>query len=128
MLPRLQRVSEIIHGHGGRTIFASDGDLWSVADDLFGASGVDGFYEIDRLAGMDLRKLRERFPDLTLMGNMNSCTLHTGSRDEVIEETLSCIEDAKELKGIIIGVSNMLMPGTPAENVMAMLETIENNR
>ena len=128
MLPRLQQVSEIIHGHGGRTIFASDGDLWPVAEDLFGASGVDGFYEIDRLAGMDLRKLRERFPDLTLMGNMNSCTLHTGSRDEVIEETLSCIEDAKELKGIIVGVSNMLMPGTPAENVTAMLETIENNR
>ena len=128
VLPRLQQVTEIIHGFGGQYLFASDGDLWSVADDLFGASGVDGFYEIDGLAGMDLPRLRDRFPNLTLNGNINSHTLHVGTRGEVVEEARSCVEAAKEHQGIIVGLSNLPVPGTPLENVMAMLETIERYR
>ncbi|MBM3502161.1 MAG: hypothetical protein FJX74_26210, partial [Armatimonadetes bacterium] len=65
MLPALRVVSDACHAHGCHHMFASDGDLWPVAEDLFGASGVDCFYEIDRRAGMDLRRLRERYPRLT---------------------------------------------------------------
>lgn len=128
VLPRLRQVTEIIHSHGGYSLFASDGDLWPVAEDLFGRSGVDGFYEIDRRAGMDLKRLRERFPGLTLIGNIHSCTLHRGSREEVVAETLSCLEAARQHRGILVGISNLPMPGTPTENVMAMLETIEKYR
>ena len=128
MLPRLQQVSEIISESGGMSVFASDGDLWSVADDLFGASGVDGFYEIDLRAGMALNRLRDTFPDLTLIGNISSHNLHVGTREEVIEEARTCVETAKVRKGVIVGISNMPMPGTPIENVVAMLETIEKYR
>jgi uroporphyrinogen-III decarboxylase len=99
-----------------------------VADDLFGASGVDGFYEIDRRAGMDLRKLRARFPDLTLFGNINSHTLHVGTPAEVIEETMDCLAAAKELGGIVVGVTNLPVPGTPEKNLRAMLEAIEKGK
>ena len=128
MLPRLQQVIEIIHDCGGMSVFASDGDLWPVADDLFGVSGVDGFYEIDLRAGMDLNRLRDTFPDLTLIGNLSSHTLHVGTREEVIEEARACVETAKSRRGIIVGISNMPMPRTPVENVAAMLETIEELR
>ena len=128
MLPRLQQITKIIHEYGGYGLFASDGDLWPVAEDLFGRSGVDGFYEIDVLAGMDLPRLRETFPDLTLIGNISSHTLHVGTKEEVIEETLSCLEAAKKYHGIIVGISNMPMPGTPMANLEAMLETVEKNR
>lgn len=126
--PRLKQVADIIHEHGGNLLFASDGDLWPVADDLFGTSGVDGFYEIDRLASMDLVRLRETFPNLTLVGNISSHTLHMGKKEDVIEEALSCIEDAKKYRGIIVGISNLPVPGTPVENIEAMLETIAAHR
>lgn len=128
VLPCLTQVASIIHDYGGRVLFASDGDLWLVADDLFGKSGVDGFYEIDRLAGMDLARLRETFPDLTLVGNISSHTLHVGTKEEVKEETLSCLEMAKKYKGIIVGISNLPVPGTPVDNIATMLETIEAYR
>lgn len=128
MLPRLQRFAAACHARGAQYLFASDGDLWPVAEDLLGASGVDGYYEIDRRAGMDLRKLRARFPNLTLLGNISSQTLHVGSRKAVIDETRSCIDAAKECGRIIVGTSNLLMPGTPAENVMAMIQTIQTYR
>jgi len=54
--------------------------------------------------------------------------MHLGSRDEVVEETLSCLGEARRSGGIIVGISNYFVPGTPGENVQAMLEAIEQNR
>ncbi len=128
MLPRIQQIAQIAEGCGAHYLFASDGNLWPVADSLFGASGVHGYFEIDRRAGMDLGRLRREFPELTLVGNMSSHTAHLGTREEVVEETLSCLEEARRSRGIIVGVSNYFVPGTPVENVEAMLETIAHNR
>ena len=126
VVPRLMKVTEACHRYGAYHLFASDGNLWPVADDLFGA--VDGYYEIDRRAGMDLGKLRRRFPHLTLLGNISSHTVHLGTKEEIFEEVASCMEEAERSRGIIVGVSNYLVPGTPVENVMALLEYIEKLR
>jgi uroporphyrinogen decarboxylase len=128
VLPRLQKVSESCHRLSCYHMFASDGDLWPVADDLFGRSGVDAYYEIDLLAGMDLRQLRQRFPHLTLVGGIASQTLHLGSREEVVAQTLDALQAARQHGSIIVGVSNYPVPGTPPENIIAMLETIRENR
>ena len=127
-LPALKKISDACHKYGLFHMFASDGNLWPVADDLFGASGVDCFYEIDRRAGMDLRKLRQRFPHLTLLGGINSFTLHRGTKEDVIEETLSALEIAKEHGSIVVGCSNQIVAGTPPENLWAMIETVKKNR
>ncbi|MGC9319579.1 MAG: uroporphyrinogen decarboxylase family protein [Armatimonadota bacterium] len=128
MLPRVTEIARIAQAHDGYYLFASDGNLWPVADSLFGASGVHGFYEIDRRAGMDLGRLRREFPELTLVGNISSHTMHLGSREEVVEEALSCLREAKRSRGIIVGVSNYFVPGTPIGNVEVLLETIKRHR
>ena len=128
MLPRLKRITDACHENGLYYLFASDGNLWPVADDLFGNSGVDGYFEIDGRAGMDLRKLRERFPHLVLIGNISSHTLHTGTKEDVIRETMSCLDEAKRSNGIIVGVSNYVLPGTPEENLWAMIDTVKKCR
>ena len=128
VLPRLQKVAEECHKHDMYLLYASDGNLWPIADDLFGQSGIDGYYEIDRRAGMDLHKLRKRFPDLILIGNISSHTLHFGTREAVIAETLSCLREAKRSRGIIVGVSNYIVPGTPKENIKALIETLRKHR
>ena len=127
-LPALQRVSEICHGHGGAHLFASDGNIWPVADVLFGQTGIDGYYEIDRRAGMDLESLREQFPALVLLGNISSHTVHLGSKQEVIAEAMSCLEFARRTTGVIVGTSNYFVPHTPIENVIALIETIRQHR
>jgi len=127
-LPALQQVSEICREHGGYHLFASDGNVWPVADHLFRTAGIDGYYEIDRRAGMDLESLRERFPALVLLGNVSSHTVHLGSKQEVIAEAMSCLELAKRTTGVIVGTSNYFVPHTPIENVMALIETIREHR
>jgi hypothetical protein len=128
MAPRLQQISRVCHDAGCYHGFASDGNLWSVAADLFGTSGVDFYYELDRRSGMDLRRVRQAFPGLTLWGGINSETLHTGSVDDVRNETRTALEIAKELGGIVVGCSNQIVIGTPPGNMEAMFETLREHR
>lgn len=126
MAPGFKRLADRCRELGKCYCFASDGNLWPIAADLFPV--VDGFYEIDSRAGMDLQRLRETYPHLTLIGNISSYMLHMGTRDEVIAETRACLEAAREYGGIIVGVSNLIVPPTPEENFFAMVETLANER
>lgn len=126
IVPRQKQVTEACHKHGKYHFFASDGNLWPIAEDLFPA--VDGFYEIDSRAGMDPCLLRERYPHVTLLGSISSYVLHLGTKQEVIDETLSCIEAAKKYGSMVVGCSNLIMSQTPEENLLAMLETIRENQ
>jgi hypothetical protein len=125
MLPRLKRMNELAHKCGKFTVFATDGNTWLVGDDLWNASGIDGAHEIDRLAGMDHWRMRKTYPTLTCLGNISTITLHRGTKDEVIAQARDNAEAALELGGILPGVSNQIPAGTPIENVLAMIETLE---
>jgi len=128
ILPGIKEVAAICHQHGAYYLFASDGNLWPVADDLFGESGIDGYYEVDRRAGMDLNRLRQMFPKLTLIGNISSQTVAQGTPDDVKAEALSCLETAHTYGGVIVGISNYIQPETPPQNIDILLKTIEENR
>jgi len=62
------------------------------------------------------------------MGGIASETLHLGTREEVVEETLSALQVAKELGSCIIGCSNQIVAPTPIANVEAMMSTLHAHR
>lgn len=124
----LKRLVDACHACGMYYFYGSDGNFWPVAADLFDVAGVDGWFELDRSAGMELGPLRERFPRVTLIGNLPVQVLHRGTKEDVAGEVMACLSAAHEFGGIIVGASNLIMPGTPPENVQLMLELIEKNR
>ncbi len=128
MSPAVRMISRGCEEAGVLHMFASDGDLWPVADELYGNCGVHGYHEIDRRAGMDLEKLRDRFPHLRLMGGIASETLHTGTPEDVREECLSALEVARRRGRIMVGASNTVVAPTPFENFDTMIETLHENR
>ena len=53
-------------------INASVGNLWDMTDDFLLQSDVVGYYEIDILAGMDLKKLKDKYGnDIIFYGNLD---------------------------------------------------------
>jgi len=124
ILPGLQKISAACEKYGLYHMFASDGDLWPVADALFGRSGIHGFYEVDRDCGMDLRRLRREYPRLTLLGGISSSALHIGTPEDAAAEARDSVEAGHEFGGIIAGCSNMVVPPTPYKNFMAMMDTL----
>ena len=122
MLPRLKKLVAKCNELGLKYVFRTDGDTWPVADSLFGESGVHGYGEIDYSAGMRLKDLRQRFPKLTLFGNLDcGGVLIFGT----VEEVRAVVrENIRQTGGIghILGSSNCIMPETPPENYLAMLD------
>lgn len=128
LAPALKLIVDASHSCGMKYFYSGDGNFWPVADDFFNFCGLDGYFETDRSAGMELRPLRQKYPKVTFIGNIRVQVLHRGTADDVIRETMDCLEVAHSLGGVIVGASNMIMPGTPPENIVAMLRTIEANR
>jgi uroporphyrinogen decarboxylase len=62
ILPGIERQCEAIHALGGNFIKHTDGNVWTILDDLV-AVGIDGWHGIQPNIGMDLAKLKERYGD-----------------------------------------------------------------
>lgn len=128
LLPRVKAISDHCHERGAYHLFGTDGDVWPIADDFYANSRIDGHYEVDRRAGMDMVKINERYPHIAMVGNISSFTLHTGTPADVREETRACLEEAKQTNKVIAGCSNIIICETPMANVDALLETIAKYR
>lgn len=128
MSPAVREISRGCEEAGVLHMFASDGDLWPVADELYGRCGVHGYHEIDRHAGMDLERLRDRFPELRLMGGIASETLHLGTAEDVRHECLTALDVARRRGRVMVGVSNTVVAPTPLANFDVMVETLHAYR
>ncbi len=105
--------------------YRTDGNIWSLFDSMFNDIGFQSFGEVDRLADMSVQKIRAVKPDLILLGNVSSATLNCGSEAQVREEVRASLVES-EGYNYIAGPSNAILAGTPAKNVYAMVEEIEN--
>ena len=122
LLPRLKKLVAKCDELGLKYVFRTDGLTWPVADSLFGKSGVHGYGEIDYSAGMRLKELRERFAQLTLFGNLDcGGALVFGTEEDVRAAVRENIEETGGI-GHVLGSSNCIMPETPVENYLAMLD------
>jgi len=65
---------------------------------------------------------------LTLLGGINSATLHRGIRDDVVRETMAALEVAHECGSLMVGCSNLIVCQTPMASFEAMMETLWANR
>ncbi len=121
-MPRLKRLNDAWHARGTACLFHSDGNLWPVLDDLV-AAGIDGLNPLEVLAGMTVKAVRERYPQLFLTGGVDvSQLLVYGTPDEVRAACRQNIRDAGG-RGYLIGSSTELHWDVALENAVAMFET-----
>jgi uroporphyrinogen decarboxylase len=117
-MPRLKKIVEVYHGKGLKVIFHSDGNLWDIMDDLVDC-GIDALNPIESFAGMDIEKLRKRYPKLVLIGGIDcSELLPFGSPYGVRCTVKKAIEDSKY--GYFVGSSSELHNEIPLVNILAM--------
>jgi uroporphyrinogen decarboxylase len=62
---------------------------------------------------------------VTLIGNVNPMLIHLGTREQVIEATRRVIEKLALFRGLIIQDGNNIPPGSPIENINAMMEAAD---
>jgi uroporphyrinogen decarboxylase len=102
-------------------ILHSDGDLWSIMDDLLDA-GFNAIHPIEPKA-MDLAELKERLGHrLCFLGAIDLGEVLTRGTPALVNETVrECIRIAAPGGGYCVGTSNTVAHWIPMENYRAML-------
>ena len=124
LTPATHKQVELGHQLGVPVFKHTDGNLWSIIQ-LLVDTGIDGLHPIDPMAGMDLAEVREKYPGLCLMGNVNcGATLSWRSEEEVRQEVKECIKKAGYGGRYICMSSNSIHSGVRPENYVAMIKAI----
>ena len=121
MLPRWKKLAERCRELGLHYVWRSDGNVWKVSDMLFREARMPGFGEVDFEAGMTPGRLRERYPELILWANASGDLLRRGSAEAVYLHSMELLRACRG-RGYFHGCSNTILPGTPPENVRAMMK------
>jgi uroporphyrinogen decarboxylase len=99
----------------------SDGNILPILDMLVDA-GIDGLNPLEKRAGIDPVKIRERYPTLILTGGMcNTDRLINGPIERIEQEARELIELGRD-GGVIIG-SHTISPEIPLQNYAAYHRT-----
>lgn len=122
--PRLKRIIDVCHEADWKVMFHSDGYLMNILDELVEA-GIDLINPVEVAAGMDIKEIHQRYPDLIMAGGIDVSTLLPyGSIHDVKDAVKKAIEDSEGQ--IMVGSSTEMNNNVPLENVITMYDTVKN--
>jgi hypothetical protein len=120
---RLRRIVEACHRRNILVMFHSDGNLFKVLDGL-AAAGIDFLNPIEIAAGMDIKEIHRRYPQLIMAGGIDaSQLLPNGSEREVRDAVKKAVDDADG--NILVGSSTEIGEAVPLRNFIAMRESLD---
>ena len=127
---RLKRWCELAHAFGIKVFYHSDGAMEALIPRLIEA-GVDVLNPIQHICpGMDRAALKKEYGrDLIFHGGIeNQSVLPFGSLVQVRDETLECLKTlGRGVEGYICCSCHNIQPGTPTENIIEMIQTVQNS-
>ena len=128
---RLVRWCDLIHKHGKKVLFHTDGAARDLVPRLITA-GIDILNPIQHICpGMDRAGLKRDFGDQVIFhgGVENQHVLPFGSPEDVVAEVKACLETLGQGgKGYICSSCHNIQAGTPLKNILAMIETVLQSR
>lgn len=77
MAPYYRRLTPTLHDRGVIPFVDTDGDV-TIPMAWFEAVGVQGFLPLERMAGVDVAALREKHPQMRLLGAFDKTVMHRG--------------------------------------------------
>ena len=118
------RICDCCHKKGLKVIFHSDGYLMEILNDLV-ASGIDGLNPIEKAAGMDVFEIRQKFPELIIVGGVDvTHLLRTGSKGDIRNQVRKIISEVGSEGRLLIGSSTELDNQVPLENYLTFHDEV----
>lgn len=119
--PYMTEVVQTIHDLGKKAILHSDGCLTQILDQIH-ATGVDGYHSVDPQGHMDIKEVREQYPNWILMGNVACSMLQDINEEKIRESVQYCMTHGGIGKPYIFSTSNCVFEGMPPESYRIMLD------
>ena len=128
--PRLERWCRLVHGHGKKVLFHTDGAARAFIPHLIDC-GVDILNPIQHICpGMERSEIDRDFgARLVFHGGVeNQKVLPFGTTKDVRNEAIACLETLGKNGGYIPCSCHNIQAGTPVDNVLSMIETVREYR
>jgi uroporphyrinogen decarboxylase len=119
--PYMTEIIGQIHDLGTPVFLHSDGDLRLLLEQLH-STGVDGYQSVDPQAHMDIKDVREKYPDWLLMGNVACNLLQDTDAEKIREAVRYGMKYGGVGKKYIFSTSNCIFAGMPPESYRIMLD------
>ena len=107
LVPCYRQLIPVLHEHGVKVFVDSDGDV-SECLGWFRDAGFDGILPLERMAGVDVRSLRERYPDMLFLGAFDKTVMHRG--EEAIRREFERLMPVARRGGFIPGCDHQTPP------------------
>lgn len=120
--PHIKRFAEAVRETGIAWIYHSDGDLSAVLPDLV-EMGIAGFNPIEPQC-MDIAAVRDEFPELVLVGNVDVDFLSRGSAERVRETVRDLIARLGPQGRYMVSSGNSVATYCREANVLAMGDAV----
>jgi uroporphyrinogen decarboxylase len=125
--PRLSKWCRLIHSHGKKVLFHTDGAARDFVPGLIEA-GVDVLNPIQHICpGMECAALKRDFGEKIIFhgGIENQHVIPHGTPDDVRREVRECLETLGKGGGYIPCSCHNIQAGTPPENVLALIKAVQ---
>jgi uroporphyrinogen decarboxylase len=119
--PYLSEIVQAVHDAGLKIILHSDGCLNQILDQIH-STGIDGYQSVDPQGHMDIKQVREQYPDWILMGNVACSMLQDTNEAKIRESVQYCMTYGGIGKPYIFSTSNCIFKGMPPESYRIMLD------
>ena len=128
--PRLKRWCDLIHAHGLRVFYHTDGAARPLIKPILDC-GVDVLNPIQHACpGMDMAELKMEYGSRVIFhgGVDNQSILPRGTVEQVRAEVNHCLRTlGAGREGYICASCHNIQAGTPLENIFAMVETVQQS-
>jgi len=125
---RMKRLCDLIHSFDVKVFYHTDGASEPLIPSFIEA-GIDVLNPIQHVCpGMDCAELKSKYGDKLIFhgGVENQSVLPFGTAEDVRNETLQCLKSlGRDNNGYICCSCHNIQPGTPVENIIAMVETVK---
>jgi len=119
--PYLAELVAAIHDLKRKAILHSDGCLTHILDQIH-STGIDGYQSVDPQGHMDIKVVRDQYPDWILMGNVACNMLQDEVEEEIRASVRYCMTHGGVGRRYILSTSNCIFAGMPPSSYRTMLD------
>jgi uroporphyrinogen decarboxylase len=124
--PFMEMVNKEIEKNGMIPFYHCCGNTWDIMDDFIRV-GYKGYQSIQQSAGMDTKKMKEKYGKaLTMWTGVQCETLVEGTMEETEKEVREALKILMPGGGFIFGSTNSVQYGAKTDNYLKALEIVRN--
>lgn len=113
MLPYYRQLTPLVRAGGAHPFIDTDGNVEPLIP-WFLEGGIEGILPLERMAGVDVCRIKEKYPQLLMLGGFDKTVMHKG--EAAMRAEFARILPAVRAGGYIPAVDHQTSPDVTMEN------------